>query len=283
MKPVVLVGPTAAGKSAAAMRICERYGATLVSMDAMQVYRGMDIGTAKPTPEEQARVRHVGIDIRNPDEPFNATDFRDLAESVEGPRVLCGGTTFYFRTWIQGVVPAPPADLVLRAELERLENPWQVLNEVDPVLAARLHPNDKVRLIRGIEVFRLSGRRLSDLHAEDPKTRRPAEVIWIDREDLEPVIVRRVQAMMQAGYLAEVERLRALGYGPEHKPMQSLGYKHLSSYLTNEITLEEAVQRTAIETRQLARRQRSFLRSWGLTPTCDGEPVDEAAARALGA
>lgn len=278
MRPLVILGPTGAGKSAIALELAEAYGASIISMDAMAVYRGMNIGTAKASAEEQARVPHYGLDLRNPDEPFTAMDFKELADRVGGPKILCGGTTFYFRAWIQGIVPAPVGDSVLRAELEKLEHPWEELQKVDPVLAARLHPNDRVRILRGLEVFQLSGRPLSMLHAEDPKLRRDAEILWVDREDLYEVIDQRVLKMMASGYLGEVERLLAAGYGPQHKPMQSLGYKHLSSHLGGEISLEEAVRRTQTDSRNFARKQRSFLRSWGLKP--GGDPK-EAARRAF--
>lgn len=277
MKPLVILGPTGAGKSALAMQVAERFQAAIVSMDAMQVYRGMDIGTAKPSAEERARVPHFGLDLRNPDEPFSAADFVKMADTVEGPKILCGGSNFYFRAWIQGLVPTPPADPVLRAELEQLPDLWQRLQAVDPVLAARLHPNDTLRLVRGLEVFQLSGRPLSELHAADPKDRRDAEIIWVDRENLYGVIDRRVETMMEAGYLAEVERLLAAGYGPQHKPMQSLGYKHLAVHLKGDLPLAEAVRRTQADSREYARKQRSFLRSWGLTPTADPEEKLRAA------
>ncbi len=279
MKPLVILGPTGAGKSAIALEIAEKYGARIVSMDAMAVYRGMDIGTAKATAAERARVPHYGLDLRNPDEPFTAMDFRELADAVEGPKILCGGTTFYFRAWIQGIVPAPVGDPALRAELEKLEDPWIELQKVDPVLSARLHPNDRVRILRGLEVFLIGGRPLSELHAEDPKLRRDAEVVWVDREDLYEAIDARVLKMMAAGYLEEVQALRAAGYGPQHKPMLSLGYKHLSAFLDGSIDLAEAVRRTQTESRNFARKQRSFLRSWGLTPGADPWA---AAARAFG-
>jgi tRNA dimethylallyltransferase len=283
MKPLVILGPTAAGKSAIALSLAQKWGATLLSMDAMQVYRGMDIGTAKPSKLEQSLVPHRGIDLKNPDEPFNAADFTRLADALvaEGkPLILCGGTTFYFRAWIQGVVPTPPINPGLRAELEKLENPWEELKIIDPILAARLHPNDRVRILRGIEVFKLGGVPLSRLHAEDPKLRKEAEVIWVDREDLEDVIRIRLNTMMQAGYLNEVKALLEAGYGPELKPMQSLGYKHLAEVVLKKSSLEDALERTRIETRQLAKRQRSFLRSWGLSPGAD---PTSAAKRAFSA
>ena len=269
MKPLVIAGPTGAGKSDVALEIAAAHGATVVSMDAMQVYRGMDIGTAKLSIAARAAVPHRCIDIRNPDEPFSAADFIAEADSVSGPVILCGGTPFYLRAWLLGLVPAPPVDVALRAELEALPDPHARLAEVDPGLAARLHPTARVRVVRGLEIHALTGRRLSDIHAEDPHQRRDAVVIWLDRERLYEALDQRVDAMMAAGYLDEVRGLLDAGYGPELKPMQSLGYRHLAAHLLGRLPLAEAVELTKRDTRQLARKQRSFLRSLGLSPQTD--------------
>ena len=191
MVPLVLVGPTGAGKSDLAMAVAERHGAEVVSMDAMQVYRGMDIGTAKLSREDRARVPHHGIDVRDPDESFSAADFVALAEAAQAlaaargrPLILCGGTTFYLQAWWVGLVPVPPVDPALRAALEAEPEPHRRLAEVDPELAARLHPNDLLRVVRGLEVYHLTGRPLSALHREHTKTPRPSEVVWVDVEGL---------------------------------------------------------------------------------------------------
>lgn len=274
----MLVGPTGAGKTDASLEIADRFGATVVSMDAMQVYRGMDIGTAKVSAEARAAIPHRCIDIRNPDEPFSAADFVAEAAQESGPVVLCGGAPFYLRAWLCGLVPTPPVDLALRAALEALPDLHARLTEVDPVLAARLHPNDRMRVVRGLEIHALTGRPLSALHAEDPHQRRDAEVIWIDRDDLYEGLDRRVDGMMAAGYLEEVRGLLEQGWGRELKPMQSLGYRHLAAHLAGELSLDEAVRLTKRDTRHLARKQRGFFRSLGLSPTAD---VNRAAARAL--
>lgn len=281
-RPLVVVGPTAAGKSDVAEALAERWGAILVSMDAMMVYRGMDIGTAKPSPETRARIPHRGVDIRDPDQPFSAADFVAEAEAAlaEGrPVVVCGGTTFYLRAFLEGLVPAPPVDLALRAELEAVPDPWERLREVDPVLAARLHPNDRVRVVRGLEVFALTGERLSDLHARHARDRRDVELLYVDRDDLYARIDARVEAMMARGYLDEVRGLLARGWHRGLKPMQSLGYAHLAAHVEGELPLEEAVRLTQRDTRHFARKQRGFLRGMGLVPGAD--PA-EAARRAWG-
>jgi tRNA dimethylallyltransferase len=280
--PLVITGPTAAGKSAVAMEICARWGATLVAMDAMTVYRGMDIGTAKPSAEDQARVRHEGLDVRAPSETFSAADFAVLAEAVierGAPVVLCGGAPFYLRAFLDGLVPTAPVDLALRAELQTLPDPHAALAAVDPVLAARLHPNDHVRIVRGLEVHRLMGVTLSSLHATDQGERRAAEVVWVDHPELNARIDARVGGMMEAGYLEEVRGLLAAGVPREAKSMQSLGYRFLAAHLAGELPLEEAVALTARASRQFARKQRTFLRGLGFAP--GGDPW-AAAYRAFG-
>ncbi len=275
----MITGPTAAGKSAAALAIAERYGLPIVSMDAMQVYRGMDIGTAKPTAAEQARAPHRCVDVRAPTEPFTAQDFA-AAAIAEGPRaVLCGGTVFYLRAFLEPLVAVPPTDPALRARLEELEDPHAALREVDPPTAARLHPNDRVRIVRALEVHALTGRPLSALHAEDPHERRPAEIVWVDRDDLYEVIDARVDRMMAEGYLDEVHALLDAGVPRDCKPMRSLGYAHLAAHLLDGLALDEAVRLTKRDTRHLARKQRGFLRALGLAP--GGDPFD-AARRAFG-
>lgn len=280
--PLILTGPTAAGKSTIALQIAEKYGATIVAMDAMTVYRGMNIGTAKPTPADQARIPHRAIDVRHPDEAFSAADFIAEAEKALAsgtPTLLCGGAPFYLRAFWLGLVATPPADATLRARFEALDDPHTALAAVDPVLAARLHPHDRVRVVRGLEVHALTGKPLSAMHAEDPRTRRPAEVVWIDAEGLNERIDRRVVAMMNAGYLDEVDALLAAGWSRSLKPMMSLGYRHLAAHRLDGLGLEEAVRLIQRDTRHFAKKQRGFLRSLDLAP--GGDPW-AAALRAFG-
>ncbi len=282
MKPLVITGPTAAGKSAAALEIAEHYGAVIVAMDAMTVYRGMDIGTAKPTPAEQRRVPHRGLDLRDPIEPFAAVDFVAVAAAAlaeGGPVVLCGGAPFYLRAFLDGLVPTPPADATLRAELSAMQDPWTRLQEVDPALAARLHPNDRMRIVRGLEVHALTGTPLSALHAADQPVRRACEVVWVDHPALTERIDARVLGMIEAGYVQEVAGLLEGGVPRDCKPMGSLGYKHLAAHLLDGVAVEEAVRLIQRDSRQFARKQRTFLRALGFEA---GGSVAEAAARAFG-
>ncbi len=278
---LILGGPTAAGKSAAALAVAQAYGATIVSADAMAVYLGMDIGTAKPSADERAQVPHVGIDVVSPYQPFDAADFVQIADRAihEGRVVVAGGTHFYLRSLVRGLVQTPAVDPELRGEIEAIEDLHSELSQIDPALARRLHPNDRVRLVRGIEVFRATGQRLSDLqqaHAAQPD-RHAATGLWLDRDDLNERIDERVLAMMDAGYLAEVRGLLDAGYSRDLKPMKSLGYRHLADHLLDALPLDEAVRRTQRDTRQFARKQRNWLNQLGYERVMDRH-VDRALA-----
>ena len=163
--PVLLIGgPTAAGKSGLAIEIAEAYGAVVVSADAMTVYRGLDIGTAKPTPQERERVAHHCIDVRELHEEFNVSDFVAEVDRVRGsnPRVIiAGGTPFYLAALVRPMAVLPAPDPQIRSELEALGDPWGLLSQVDPVMAQKLHPNDRVRVVRALEVFRITGSPMS--------------------------------------------------------------------------------------------------------------------------
>lgn len=265
---LVLAGPTAAGKTEAALAAAEAVGAVIVSADAMQVYRYLDVGTAKATPAERARVPHHGIDMVDPDEAFDASDFVALADAViagERPVIVAGGTSLYLRSLVRGLVPTPPVDPDLRARLEALEDPHAALGAVDPVLAERLHPNDRVRIVRGLEVFHALGERLSDLqarHSAQPD-RVHAVGLWLDRSDLRARIGARLLQMIEAGYVEEVRGLLARGYDRSLKPMRSLGYAHLAAHLLDGLPLKEAVRRTERDTWKLARKQRNWMRLFG--------------------
>ncbi|MEE2752135.1 MAG: tRNA (adenosine(37)-N6)-dimethylallyltransferase MiaA [Myxococcota bacterium] len=292
MKLLVLGGPTGTGKTQAAIHVACLWDAVIISADAMQVYRGMDIGTGKAPASVLNRYPHVCVSVREPHERFDATDFSAMADqaiqraSDDGrPVVVAGGTGFYLRVLLQGLVETPEADPTLRSELEAMPDPHAELARVDPVLAARLHPNDRVRIIRGLEVFRLSNRRLSDLHAEHAADERYEAVsLWLDREDLDARIDARVMRMMERGYLEEVRGLLDAGVGRGEKPMCSLGYRHLAESLEEGLDLDEAVRRTQRDTRKFARKQRTFLRSLGFprVEASDRAQVLEAAEAAFG-
>ncbi|MEL6346844.1 MAG: tRNA (adenosine(37)-N6)-dimethylallyltransferase MiaA [Myxococcota bacterium] len=284
MRPLIIGGPTAAGKSAAALRIAEAYGARIISADAMTVYRQMDVGTAKPPPEVLAVHPHDAIDIRDPDEDFTVEDFADIVmthKAGPAPLVIVGGTPFYLAALVRPLPPLPEGDPRVRARLETLDDPYAALVARDPPMARRLHPNDRVRVIRALEVIEISGERMSTLQAAPP--RRPpldAEVVWLDREGLRERIDRRLEMMIAAGYVEETEALLNAGWSPSLKPMKSFSYRHMVEAVRGTLSLEEAIRRTARDTWRLARKQRNWAKSMGWNPQ-NPHTVDAAAARAF--
>ena len=276
---LVLGGPTAAGKTDLALELARHHGAALVSADAMQVYRGLDIGTAKPPPAVRAAFPHACMDVREVDEDYSVADFVDEVQRQRAcaERVLVvGGTPFWLAALVRPLAALPAADPTVRAALAELADPWARLAEVDPQAAARLHENDRVRVLRALEVHTLSGRPMSELWAEGPAQPPLAgAVAWLDRPDLRERIEQRLRQMMAAGYLDEVRALLARGHGPAQKPMRSLGYRHLGDHLRGLIPLEEAVRRTGRDTWRLARKQRTWARGMGWPA------LDEAGVRAV--
>ncbi|MBX2798007.1 MAG: tRNA (adenosine(37)-N6)-dimethylallyltransferase MiaA [Myxococcales bacterium] len=265
---LVIAGPTSAGKTTAALEVAERFDAVVLSADAMQVYRGLDIGTGKATAEEQARVPHYGIDLVEVDESFDAGDFVALSDHVIARHervVVAGGTSLYLRSLLRGLVQTPPVDPELRARIEAEGDLHARLMVVDPTLAQRVHPNDTVRLVRGLEVHAQTGQQLSELqeaHARAPD-RVAHRALWLDRSDLAERIDARVLQMMEAGYVDEVRNVLDAGHARTLKPLQSLGYRHLCDHLLDGLELKEAVRRTQRDTRHFARKQRTWMRGLG--------------------
>lgn len=283
-RALVLAGPTGAGKTALSLVVARAFDAVVVSADAMQVYRGFDIGTGKVTPAERAVVSHYAIDVVDAEQPFDAADFIAIADAAIAahPRVIvAGGTSLYLQALVRGLVQTPPIDAGLRAELAAKPDLHGSLANVDPELAARLHPNDRVRVSRGLEVYLQTGQRLSELqraHAEQPD--RVATVArWVDRDDLEARIDARVHEMIAAGYVDEAGGLLNAGVSRLAKPMMSLGYRHLAEHLLDDLPRDEAIRRTQRDSRQLARKQRNWMRVLRY-PRIVGDDVDAAMAAA---
>jgi len=274
---VVVVGPTATGKTALGAALAERLGGEVVSADAFAVYRGLDIGTAKPDRATRARVRHHLIDVADPNDRYSAGMFlRDADAAIAGIRargrrpVVVGGTHFYVRALLWGLFPEPPRDPALRAELTRdwAASPAEVrarLAALDPAAAARIAPADRQRTLRALEVCLASGRPMSELWREHDRTRPryDALVLGLDlpRSELRARIAARVESMFASGLLQEVEGLLRAGVAPRAHSLKAIGYRECCGALSGEWTVAEAVERSIVATRRLAKRQMTWLRA----------------------
>lgn len=273
---LVIVGPTAVGKTQLSLEIGQALSGEVISADSMQVYRGMDIGTAKPSIEEQRQVPHHLIDIRDPDQTFNAADFVSLAEeavadiaSRSKTPIVSGGTGLYIDALVDGFLfPDSKPDPKLRRELrlrasKEPDSLYEELKKVDPKSAERLHPNDLRRIVRALEVYYRTGKPISVLQQKAAQQEKPYNPLFIgltrDRPELYERINKRVDQMLLDGLVDEVTQL--IGRYP-HQPtaLQALGYKEIVWYLQNKMSLEEAVEVLKRDTRRYAKRQLSWFR-----------------------
>lgn len=277
---VMLMGPTASGKTDLAMGLFDRLPCELISVDSALIYQGMDIGTAKPSPQELARYPHHLIDILDPAESYSAADFVDdvqglIEKALAASKlpVLVGGTMLYYKALLEGLSPLPKADPSVRAEIEAEAQAlgWQSLHQqlqaIDPVAAARIHVNDPQRLSRALEVYRISGQSLTQLQAESgsPFTYPTVQVAIMpaDRVLLRERIRLRFKQMMAQGFLDEVKQLHQReDLHPELPSVRCVGYRQLWAYLDGECSLDEAVEKAIIATGQLAKRQSTWLNGW---------------------
>jgi tRNA dimethylallyltransferase len=275
---VILLGPTGVGKSRLAIEWAEELGGEIISADSMQVYRYMDIGTAKPTLDDQKRVRHHLIDLVTPDQPFHAALYRTLGRKTidqlyqdKKPIWVVGGTGLYIKTLTQGLFFSPKIDPHVRESLKQeakekgADALYGRLKEVDPNTAIRLHPNDLFRIIRALEVFDSTGAPISFYREQHRFGERPFLTfkmgLEMDRDILYRRIDERVNQMLEKGFLQEVVKLMEVGYGPELKPMQSLGYKQMIQFLSKEIKWDEAVGQMKRDTRHYAKRQLTWFKA----------------------
>jgi len=277
---VFITGPTASGKTDLALALAERLPLDLVSVDSAMVYRGMDIGTAKPSPSVLEQFPHRLVDLCDPSEAYSAARFRTdalsaMAQITAAGRIplLVGGTMLYWRALIAGLSPLPSADLALRAELvarQRQEgaaalHAW--LAEVDPAAAARVHPNDPQRVQRALEVYLLTGRPMTELWRRETDDGLPYRVMTLvrsprERAVLHQRIAQRLAAMFAAGFEAEVRRLYARGDLHADLPsMRSVGYRQVWAYLSGGLRWEQMREKALVATRQLAKRQYTWLRA----------------------
>ena len=279
MKPrlVVIVGPTASGKSGAAIDLAKAFGGEIISADSMQVYRYMDIGTAKPTMEERDGIIHYMIDIVDPDEEFNAGIYvrksRGIIERLykSGKNIfVVGGTGLYIKALIKGLFDTPGRNVEIRnaleMEIERfgLSALYERLASVDPDAASNIHANDRVRIIRALEVYSQTDKPISHLQKEHGFEERPYETlitgISINRKGLYQRIEKRIDGMIERGFENEVRDLFNRGYGPELKPMQSLGYKELSQYILGRLSFDDSLSLLKRNTRRYAKRQVTWFK-----------------------
>lgn len=274
---ILLAGPTAVGKSEVALLLADRLGGEIISVDSMQVYRGLDIGTAKPSKEEHARVRHHLIDIVDLAESFDAAQFVRLAgKAVEEIRnrkrvpILCGGTGLYFKAFLEGLGAAPPADTTLRNELQitPLPNLLIELAAKDPVTYERIDRDNPRRVIRALEVIRLTGKPYSQQRADWSESRleiRAGALTCLKRSsaDLAKRISTRVDEMFRRGLVRETEELLKHGLAENRTAMQALGYRQVAEHLRGARSLSETVELVKIRTRQFAKRQMTWFRKYG--------------------
>jgi tRNA dimethylallyltransferase len=274
----VLTGPTASGKTALALALAERFGAEIVSADSMQVYRRLDVGTAKPTAAERARVPHHLLDVAELDEAFDTVRFRELADEAiarihaAGRRVLVvGGTGLYLRILLFGLAELPPPDPQRRRELEAEAESYgnialhERLMALDPKAATRIHVSDRFRLIRALEVFEAVGRPITDLQAEHrfARPRYPHRIVALEvpREELRTRILRRAEAMVAAGLLEEVSGILHDGHPADLRPLRGFGYREPVRCVLGERTADGLAEAIARDTARYAKRQMTWLRS----------------------
>jgi len=280
------MGPTASGKTALAMEVAAHRPVQLINVDSAQIYRGMDIGTGKPDTETLKQFPHELMDILDPTQAYSASDFRSDAITViqrglsEGKTpLLVGGTMLYFKVLRDGIATMPSADAATRqrildhAEKEGWSGVHSWLADVDPDAAARIHPNDPQRLQRALEVYLVSGRTMSEFHRDEqqnggndnnlPFNLRFLAIVPEDRGELHERIAQRFQKMLDEGLVDEVRKLHNRGDLEEGLPsIKSVGYRQVWQYLEGQLDYDQMVERSIIATRQLAKRQLTWLRSW---------------------
>ncbi len=276
-KILAILGPTAAGKSELSIQIAKRIGGEIVNADSLQVYKYMDIGTAKPSRAEREDIPHHLIDIIDPSTEFNAGAYRKAAQEAiqelhkKGIRIiLVGGTYLYVRVLLYGLIEGISANREIRDRLRRLKSDFGVsyiyekLKSLDPGAAGRIHPNDYVRIERALEAYYITGTKMSELQEKHGFKGDEYEVLKIgifeEREVLRKKIDQRVDRMIESGLVNEVRKLREMGFGRDLKPMQSIGYKHINQYIDGEIALDKAIELIKRDTKRLAKRQMTWLR-----------------------
>ncbi|EKO3405866.1 tRNA (adenosine(37)-N6)-dimethylallyltransferase MiaA [Vibrio fluvialis] len=289
-----LMGPTASGKTDLAIRLRQKFPVEIISVDSALIYKGMDIGTAKPDQDELALAPHRLIDILDPSEAYSAADFRrdamrEMQAIVEQGKIplLVGGTMLYYKALLEGLSPLPAADPEIRQQIEQEAQQlgWAALHEqlrqIDPISAERIHPNDPQRLSRALEVYRISGKTLTELTQTKgealPFRVKQFAIAPKERAELHRRIELRFEKMVEAGFEDEVKALYARkDLHPDLPSIRCVGYRQMWDYLDGNCTLDEAIFRGICATRQLAKRQITWLRSWDDLTWLDSENVEQA-------
>jgi len=271
-KVIVICGPTGIGKTTVGIQLAEKLGGEIISADSMQIYRYMDIGTAKPTADEQNRLLHHMIDIVDPAEDFDAVRFAQMARKKvmqlhqKGVLpVIVGGTGLYIKALLQGLFQSNPVDSQIRERLmqEAAEDGSSSLHDrlkqVDPDTAERLHPNDAYRIVRALETIESTGRPISEHHQDHGFADEPFDALKVglqmDRQKLYDRIDQRVDLMIDAGLPEEVKKLLGMGYTADLKAMQSIGYRHMAAFIEGSLPWDECVRTLKRDTRRFAKRQ----------------------------
>jgi tRNA dimethylallyltransferase len=275
-KIVIICGPTGIGKTSAAVELARYFNGQIIGADSMQIYKYMDVGTAKPTAEEQARVVHHMIDIIDPDETFDAARYAELAGTkifeLHRQKItpfVVGGTGLYIKALLHGLFDAELSDPDVRRRLKQEADTHGIkylherLGRLDPESAKRLHPNDRYRIVRALEVVEGTGKPMSRYHCEHGFTEQPFEALKIalnmDRTALYARINQRVDAMIAAGFLEEVESLLARGFSADLKSMQSIGYRHMVDFIRGRSSWEACVRTLKRDHRRYAKRQLTWF------------------------
>ena len=275
-KVIVICGATGIGKTSVGIELAEKLDGEIVSADSMQIFRHMDIGTAKPSPDEQARITHHMIDIVDPDEDYDANQFSKqargrIAEIVNRERIafIVGGTGFYIKALLHGLFQSKPVDPRirnrLRQEAEKLGSSalYDRLKKFDPITADRLHPNDSYRILRALETIESAGKPISELHQNHGFVNGPYAALKIglqmDRQKLYARIDQRVDLMIAAGLVEEVKNLLEMGYTAELKSMQSIGYRHVVEFIDDQLPWDECIRTFKRDTRRFAKRQLTWF------------------------
>ncbi len=291
---VAIVGPTGTGKTELACAVARKSGAEVISADSMQVYRGMDIGTAKPSAALRAEIPHHALARVAPDEPMSAGRWAEFARraafeiAARGrPILLVGGTGLYARAFAGGLIAGVESDARVRAELESRssEDLRAELETVDGTAAARIGRGDRVRTVRALEALRLAQGPISEQQRRHGFADRPFDVVWlglsVERDRLAARLQARVQAMFAAGLVAEVAALHAAGYGPGLRPLRAIGYREAGALLAGQLTRAEALESAWIATRRYAKRQRTWFRAEPALEWLEADARAEATERVL--